>query len=234
MINPKLMKNRLFYTAITFFLLLSFSANAQTRISRVSHHDYTIENKENRQIQTKTVQQEINHLEMASTQIGKTALPNIYQFKSKKLVLNGTGLREIFWIDLYAAGLYLTKKNTNAALIVGTDKTMILRLDILSNKIDKKKLIKAFKQGFTKSNSEQVVKKYQIELNKFINFLDVDINVGDKYDIVYTPGLGTTLYVNYYNKGTIKGLAFKAALFNIWLSESNPADKSLKAKLVSK
>lgn len=72
------MKNRLFYTAITFFLLLSFSANSQTKISRVSDYDYAIENKENRQIQTKTVQQEINHLEMASTQIGKTALPNIY------------------------------------------------------------------------------------------------------------------------------------------------------------
>ena len=227
------MKNKLFYTASIFFSLLSLSTIAQTRISRVSSYDYNIENRGNRLSQTKSVQQEINHLAMASTQIGKTALPNIYQFKSKNLVLNGAGLREIFWVDLYAAGLYLTKKSNNAPFIVSSNKPMVMRLDILSNKIDKKKLIKAFKQGFEKSNTEQVVKKFETQLETFINFLDIEINVGDKYDIVYTPGIGTTLYVNYHNKGTIKGLTFKAALFNMWLSDNNPADKSLKQELIN-
>ena len=229
------MKNKLIYTASILVVLFSLNTIAQTRISRVSDYDYNIENRSNRNRleQTKIVQEEINHLEMASTQVGKTYFPNVYQFKSKKLVLNGAGLREIFWLDLYAAGLYLTKKSNNARFIVGSEKPMVMRLDILSNKTQKDKLIKAFKQGFAKSNTQKVVEKFEKELDTFISFLDVDINVGDKYDIVYKPGIGTTLYVNYENKGTINGLGFKAALFNIWLSDSNPADKSLKEELVN-
>lgn len=227
------MKNRLIYIASLFFVFFSFGALAQTKITRVSSYD-NIQNKNNRIDQTKAVFEEINQLQMANTVVGKAALPNIYQFESKNLVLNGSGMREIFWLDLYACGLYLPKKNSNAPLIVGTNKPMVIRLDILSNKIDKKKLIKAFRQGFKKSNTEKVVKKFEKEIETFMNFLDVDINIGDKYDIVYTPGVGTTLYVNYYNKGTVKGLGFKAAIFNIWLSEDNPADKSLKKQLLNK
>lgn len=227
------MANKLTLLISFFIVLFSFIATAQSRITRVSAYDY-IENERDRSAQTKAVFEEINQLQMASTVVGKAALPNIYQFESKKLILNGSGLREIFWTDLYACGLYLPKKISSAPVIVGTNKPMVIRLDILSNKIDKEKLIKAFKKGFKKSNTEKVASKFEKEIEKFVNFLDIDINVGDKYDIVYTPGIGTTLYANYHNKGTIKGLAFKAAIFNIWLSQYDPADKSLKKNLLNK
>jgi len=214
--------------------LLFFSLNffAQTRIARIdSKKINNVDIINSRRIQTKKAQREIDRLSMESKRVGKAILPMLYSYKSKKLMLNGAGLREMLWLDLYACGLYLGEKNINPSKIVSINRSMVIRLDILSNAISKKKLIKAFKQGFGKSNSGQTVKKYKSELNQFISFLDVDVNIGDKYDIIYTPGVGTSLYVNYKKKGTIQGLDFKSAIFNMWLSET-PADKSLRKELL--
>jgi len=214
-------------------ILSSLNLVAQTRIARIdSKKINNIDITKNRRIQTKSIQGEIDKLSMESKRVGKATLPMLYNYKSKKMVLNGAGLREMLWLDLYACGLYLKEKSVNPSKIISSNRSMIIRLDILSSAISKKKLIRAFEQGFEKSNNEQVVKKYKSELAQFISFLDVEITVGDKYDIVYTPGIGTSLYVNYKNKGLIKGLDFKSALFNIWLSE-NPADKSLKKELLN-
>ena len=46
----------------------------------------------------------------AQTKVGGVELPNSETFGTHKLVLNGAGVREKLWIDLYAGGLYLTKK----------------------------------------------------------------------------------------------------------------------------
>jgi len=39
-----------------------------------------------------------------------------------------------------------------------------------------------------------------------LSFVDNEIVVGDKYSLVYTPNVGTSLYINNKKKGTIKGL----------------------------
>lgn len=217
-----------------FLFLITFNLVAQTRIVKLNTAKYEESSLVDRQSQTKKIQEEIDSQSMSSTLIGKAILPVQYRFKSKNLKLNGAGLREMLWIDLYACGLYLPEKNTVASKIVSSNEAMVIRLDILSNAISKNKLIKAFEKGFEKSNTEKVAEKYRVELAKFISFLDVKIQVGDKYDVVYTPGVGTSLYVNYEKKGTVEGLSFKSAIFNIWLSDIQPADKSLKKELLGK
>ncbi len=215
-----------------FLFLITFNLLAQTRIVKLNTANYQKSSLVNRQLQTKKVQEEIDSQSMTSALIGKAILPSQYRFKSKNLKLNGAGLREMLWIDLYACGLYLPEKNSVASKIVSSNEAMVIRLDILSNAISKNKLIKAFEKGFEKANTEKATEIYKKELAEFISFLDVKIQVGDKYDIVYTPGVGTTLYVNYKKKGTVEGLSFKSAIFNIWLSDIEPADKSLKRELL--
>jgi len=50
--------------------------------------------------------EDINRLNLESKIVGKTALPALYRFKNKQLILNGAGLRELLWVDVYACGLY--------------------------------------------------------------------------------------------------------------------------------
>lgn len=220
------------YLYIISALLFSLNTIAQSQVTRISSKSTNNGTATKRFPKINKTSEEINRLGMSSVAIGKTILPMLYRYKSENLILNGAGLREMLWVDLYACGLYLTNPKKNASQIVSINELMIIRLDILSTAISKKKLIKAFEQGFEKSNTDQVARRYKAELSKFISFLDVKVSVGDKYDIVYTPGEGTSLYVNYEKKGTIPGLDFKSAIFNMWLSES-PVDKSLKKELIS-
>lgn len=219
-------------------IFFSFNLVAQTKLTKYyvkqtnnSSNANTVLSQKAKTFQTKNIQNRIDELELESIKVGKTKMPILYLHNSNRLILNGTGLREMFWVDLYACGLYLAKKNHNSNSIINDNSKMVIRLDILSNAISKEKLTKAFKKSFYKSNTKSMAHSLQKELDTFISFLDVEINVGDIYDIIYTPGVGTSLYINNKKKGIIKRGIFKKAIFNIWLSE-NPADKSLKKDLL--
>jgi len=210
------------------FLLLFFSIivmsniSAQNRISRQSSN----------RIKKKINKIDINKLNLESKIVGKTALPALYRFKNKKLILNGAGLRELLWIDVYACGLYVSTPDTNPYKIVTKDEVMIIRMDILSKAVSHSKMVKAFHKGFNDGNTEAAVKKLQPEITDFLRHIrGLVLNVGDKVDVTYEPDLGVSLYVNYKKIGTVGDLDFKKAIFNIWLS-NNPVDKSLKVELL--
>jgi len=169
----------------------------------------------------------------AQTKVGDATLTNQLNIESSTLILNGSGLREKLWFDLYACGLYLENKNSNATKIVNGDQPMAMYMEILSSLLSKKKLVGAFKDGLKKTNSNETIKKTTADLNTFLGFLNDEINVGDKYSLVYIPNQGTSLYINNAKKGTIKGLLFKSAIFNIWLA-NDPVDDDLKEELLNK
>lgn len=174
----------------------------------------------------------MNRLNLESKMVGKTALPVLYPFKTKNLILNGAGLRELFWVDVYACGLYLSHPETNPTDIIIKDETMIVRMDILSKAVSHSKLVKAFHKGFTDANPEVVVRKLQPEIRSFLSYIEgLELKIGDKVDVVYEPEIGVSLYINYNKIGTVGGLEFKKAILNIWLS-NNPVDKSLKPELL--
>ncbi|WP_010522258.1 chalcone isomerase family protein [Aquimarina agarivorans] len=168
---------------------------------------------------------------IGQTVVGDATLPNTKTYQSHELVLNGAGLREKLWFDLYAAGLFLNEKNSNASEIVANDQPMAIHLVILSGLLSKKKMIGAFRDGFENTNDAATVKKLKPQIDNFISFLSEEIEVSDSYDIIYTKEKGNELYKNGKLLGAIEGLEFKKALFNIWLSK-NPVDDDLKDNLL--
>jgi stearoyl-CoA desaturase (delta-9 desaturase) len=58
------------------------------------------------------------------------------------------------------------------------------------------------------------------------------VEKGDRYELVYEPGKGTSLYLNGNLQVTIPGEDFAAAYFGIWVSDY-PAKKSLRDKLLN-
>ena len=167
----------------------------------------------------------------AQTKVGEVTLPNKKEYNSQELVLNGAGMREKLWFDLYAAGLYLNKKNNNASSIVSADQEMAIHMVIQSSILSTKKMIGALRDGFEDTNSEADIKKIQPKIDKFISYLKDEINVDDSYDIVYIPSKGSEFYKNGKLLGTIEGMDFKKALFNIWLA-NDPVDDDLKDNLL--
>jgi hypothetical protein len=157
-------------------------------------------------------------------------MPESLEVATGKLILNGAGVRSKFFMDLYIGGLYLQNKSNNPEEVIEGDEPMAIRLHIISSLITSKKMEDATREGFenaTKGNTERI--KSQIE--EFISVFKEKIEENDIFDLIYLPGKGLEVYKNSEFKSRIEGLAFKRALFGIWLSDK-PAQKSLKKEML--
>ncbi|PKV50765.1 chalcone isomerase-like protein [Aquimarina sp. MAR_2010_214] len=166
----------------------------------------------------------------AQTKIGDATLPNTVKFNEENLTINGGGLREKFFFDIYAGALYLKKKNSNANAIANADETMAIKLHILSGMMSRSKMANALREGFKKSTNGNMG-PYNERIERFLGYINNEIEVGQVYDMVYEKGKGSVIYKDGKEKGHVKGLDFKKALFNIWLG-NKPADKGLKKEML--
>lgn len=166
----------------------------------------------------------------AQVKVGDATLPKTVSFNGEELTINGAGMREKFFFDIYAGGLYLKQKSTDAHKIADADETMAIKLHIVSGMMSKSKMASALRDGFKKSTNNNT-KPLDDRINQFIGFIKDEIEVGQVYDIVYEKGKGSVIYKNGQEKGFVKGLDFKKALFNIWLGKK-PADKGLKDEML--
>lgn len=165
----------------------------------------------------------------AQTKVGDATLPNTIKFNGENLIINGAGLREKLFFDIYAGGLYLKQKNNKAA-VAELDETMAVKVHILSGMMTRKKMASALRSGFIKSTNNNTA-LLQDRIEKFIGFVSEEIEVGQVFDMVYEKGKGSVLYKNGVEKGFVEGLDFKKALFNIWLG-NDPVDKGLKNEML--
>jgi hypothetical protein len=144
---------------------------------------------------------------------------------SVNTVLNGGGLREKYgFMDLYVGALYLEKKSTDDKAIIMSDANMGIRLVIVSGLVTRDRFIEALEDGFKNTTAG---KSSANDIDMFKKYLSDAFVEGDEIILNYHKGESVHLYKNGKERGTFDGLAFKQALFGIWLG-GNPADDDLK------
>ena len=159
--------------------------------------------------------------------IGKAIFPYEIQYKdSTELKLNGGGIREMLWIDLYSGGLYLPRPMKDPRKVLDLDETMAIRLDIVSKFVTQEKMIKAVQDGFQKATFGNT-KALNDRINKFIKFFSEPIVKKDIFELVYFKNKGVQAIKNGKELGWIEGRDFKYALFKIWLGDE-PASEAVK------
>ena len=168
---------------------------------------------------------------LSAAEVGGIEMPDTLEATSSSLSLNGAGIREKFFLDLYVGGLYLKAKNHNAQEIINADEAMALRLHITSGMITSEKMVKATNEGFDNSLEGKKDAVIQAKIDSFMATFDDEIKKGDVFEMIYIPNEGVKVYKNTSLAKTIDGIEFKKALFGIWLSEK-PAQKSLKADML--
>ncbi len=169
----------------------------------------------------------------AQTKIGNVTLPNTLKTSTSTLYLNGGGIREKYWMNMYVGGLYVEKKTTDAEAIIKADAPMAITLHIVSGLITSSRMSEAVEEGFLKSTKNNTSSlKDRIETFKAV-FEKEEIKINDVYNIVYLPGTGVVILKNKLKQATIKGLDFKRALWGIWLCD-DPADDDLKEGMLGK
>lgn len=152
-------------------------------------------------------------------------LPAALNYHANNLVLNGIGTRNKFFIDVYHAGLYLKNKSSDGAAIILADEPMAIRIVVISSLITGERMAKATHKGFKKVAGDRL-ETIQEEVDRLISAFKDEIELGDYFDLVYTPETGTQVYKNGQLQTHVDGLDFKQILFSIWLS-----NKSVQAKM---
>lgn len=145
----------------------------------------------------------------------------------EKLVLNGIGLREKFWVDVYVGSLYLQKKTNNLADILSSQGPWRIQMDFVYEEVDREKLVTAWQEGFHNNQEKDVIEAISERMDTFYGFFSENAVEKDQFIIDYIPDKGSTVSKNGKRLGTIPGVDFRNALLEIWLGNF-PADEDLK------
>jgi hypothetical protein len=159
------------------------------------------------------------------TKINDITFPNTFTAGSDRLVLNGGGTREKYWMDMYVGALYLTAKSKDAASIVSSNVPMMIRVHIVSGLITSARMKEAVREGFEKSTGGKE-DAYKDKIAQFESAFSEEIKKGDVFDIIYSSE-AISVYKNNVLKATVPGFDFKKVVFGIWLGP-DPADSDLK------
>ena len=92
-------------------------------------------------------------------------------------------------------------------------------------------MVAALNEGLQNSTGGRTA-ALKTEIEQFQACFADDITKSDVFSIIYLPSQGVVVSKNGIHKGVIKGLAFKKAIFGIWLGD-NPVDEKLKSAMLA-
>lgn len=149
------------------------------------------------------------------------------------LQLNGAGVRVKVIIDVYAAGLYVGKRDTSAQALVSQPGAKSMQI-VLLRELTGEEFADAMVKGFRKNNSEADVARFQPRLDELRKTMVAfgTVKKGTAIQLNFVPGAGSRTLVDGAQKGVdIPGDDFYAALLKIWLG-AKPVDDDLKDGLL--
>jgi hypothetical protein len=164
-----------------------------------------------------------------AARIADVEFPDRITIDGKSLALNGVGLRTKLVFKVYAGALYAEKTSADATTLIRSDQAKRMVLHFIHDAVDRGKLVDAWKEGF-EENSKGSMALLRPSIDKFNSWMD-DVKKGDRIEVTYLPGKGTSVSVKGQEKGTIEGKEFADAVFAIWLGQ-HPAHEGLKKGLL--
>ena len=155
-------------------------------------------------------------------------LPDQIELQGTTLYLNGLGLREKYWIDIYVAGLYIQNPTSKAREIITSDSPKRLQLQFIYSNVPKDRMLETLKENLLRNPdiSPDTLKK----IDSAAIWME-DFTTGDEIIFDYIPKTGTIFTINGERKGVIEGKDFMEAIFGIYVG-SHPASEQLKQGLL--
>jgi hypothetical protein len=147
-----------------------------------------------------------------------------------ELVLNGVGVREKFFFDIYIAALYLEQQSNQAAEVVMGAGAARVEMVMLYSKVEKEKFVQGWREGFEANLEPDQFNRLSERLDQF-NGLFETLHQGDRVVLDYFPGKGTRVMLKGHEKGVIEGADFFQALLKVWLGDK-PVTEPLKQDLL--
>lgn len=148
------------------------------------------------------------------------------------LVLNGVGIRNFLFFDLYQVALYLPRKLSDPRAVLNHQLPRRLRIVLLRD-ISAERDVELLMGGLEDNNTAEELAAIAVPLEQFLSILRELGNVpkGSVVQLDYLPGVGTRVWLNQRLLGAVPGAAFNRSLLKIWLGE-RPIQKDLKRALL--
>lgn len=157
--------------------------------------------------------------------------PTKMKINDKIVYFNGGGVRTKYFISLYVSTLYVPERTSNAQTIIDQDTESAVRIKVTSKLVTRDRFIESVRDGFKTSTEGKATQK---EIDNFMKLFAGEFSKGDDIILIYKPGEGINVYMNGKNLGTAEGgLAFKKALWGIWLGKE-PVNQKLKDEMLGK
>ncbi len=153
-------------------------------------------------------------------------VPEQIMLANTPLKLNGAGIRDKFFFDIYVGALYLPQKTKDAETAINMDGPKRILMHFLYKEVKKEKLVEGWDDGFENNHTREQFEALKTKLEAF-NKLFVTVKRSDRIELDYLPETGTQVSINDQIKGNIPGDEFYPALLRVWLGE-DPADSDLK------
>jgi hypothetical protein len=151
-------------------------------------------------------------------------VPDSVQVDGDRLVLNGMGLREKFFIDVYVAALYLPRAERSEQSIFAADEKRQVVMHFVYD-VTGEQMCEAWADSLeaNRPNANAALKK---DFDTLCTYME-NVEEGDTMTFSYVPGEGTTVSVRGEEKGTLGNKAFADAMFASWIGQ-HPATGKLK------
>ena len=134
------------------------------------------------------------------------------------LQLNGAGIRNLWFLDLFAVGLYVDTLNSNANQIIESERPQALRIVIMSNLVT----ISKFKDGIDdiiRKRLKDDVRLIENDLALFKSLLGGEMKPGSEIYAVYEPSKGLKVFRDGKYTGIVPGNTFKKETLQLWIGE---------------
>jgi hypothetical protein len=155
-------------------------------------------------------------------------LPDSIELGGQTLKLNGMGLREYFFIDIYVGGMYLPSFTNLDTQAIDADVPKRMVMHFIFSEVTREQMIDTFREGLdnnpdAKSMGDRAQQLYDVMETS---------HAGDQVVLDYVPSEGLTIYLKGEPKVTIPGHDFMRAVWMLFIGEVPPS-KKLKKGLLS-
>lgn len=156
-------------------------------------------------------------------------LPDSATVAGAPLVLNGMGLREKYFIDVYVGGLYLPSKTSDANKAINDDVAKRVVMHFIYGKVTKEQVVETFMEGF----GDKATGPQKANVDKLIAVVPAEIVKGEELTLDYAPGVGTSLSFKGKTLVTVPGTDFMKMVWTVYLGPKPPTE-ALKSGLLGK
>lgn len=164
--------------------------------------------------------------------VGDARFTPTVEIEGRTLLANGAGMRSRFFLDIYAAALYLPERSSDAAAIIAAQGPARMAL-VMQRDLGADRFVSALESALADNLAADQLTHYAPQRNALAAAMRGigEAKKGDRILLERDSSDRTRLTVNGETRAEIEGKGFFAALLRIWIGQA-PVDAALKERLL--